>query len=61
MTLPSDAIETSFYPVLKPIISPGTNPKAAMGNPEAAVVEECVANCDAVLLMVCITCLLLLT
>ena len=25
-----------------------------MGNPEAAIVEECVTNCDAVLLRVCI-------
>jgi hypothetical protein len=32
-------------------MSPGTNPQpAAIGNPEAATVEECAANCDAVLL-----------
>jgi len=28
---------------------------AAIGNPEAAILEECVANCDVVSLRVCIT------
>ena len=47
--------KSSFYPLLKPNISPDTNPKpAATGNPEADPVE-CVANCDAVSLRVCIT------
>jgi hypothetical protein len=48
--------EAHFYPFLKPKISPGINPMpAAKGNPEAAI-EECVANCDAVLLSACTTC-----
>jgi hypothetical protein len=48
--------KSSFHPLLKPKIGPGTNPTpAAKGNPEAAI-EECVANCDAVLLSVCTTC-----
>ncbi|MGB6532081.1 MAG: hypothetical protein WBF33_28570, partial [Candidatus Nitrosopolaris sp.] len=43
--------KSPFHPFLKPTISPGTNPKpAATGNPEAGIVEKCVANCDAVLL-----------
>ena len=47
--------KSSFHPFLKPKISPGTNPiPAAKGNPEAAIVEECVANCDAVTLRVCV-------
>ena len=51
MYLPSEP-KSSFYPFLKPKISPGKNPMpAAKGNPEA----EYVANCDAVLLRVCIT------
>ena len=37
------------------MISPSTNPEPApIGNPEAAIVEECVPNCDAVSLRVCI-------
>jgi hypothetical protein len=44
-------LKSSFYPLLNPITSPGTNPKpAAIGDPEVTIVEECVANCDAVLL-----------
>jgi hypothetical protein len=44
----------SFYPLLKPKISPGKNPMpAANGDPEAEPVE-CVANCDTVSLRVCI-------
>ena len=46
--------KSSFHPLLKPRISPGTNPMPApIGNPEAAI-EECVANFDAVSLRVCI-------
>ena len=53
MYLPSEP-KSSFYPFLKPKISPGKNPMpAAHGNPEAEPVE-CVANCDAVSLRVCI-------
>ena len=53
MYLPSEP-KASFHPLLKPKISPGTNPiPAAMGNPEAAI-EECIANCDALSLRVCI-------
>jgi hypothetical protein len=48
--------KSSFHPLLKPKISPGTNPMPApIGNPEAAI-EECVANCDAVLLSACTAC-----
>jgi hypothetical protein len=48
--------KSSFHPLLKPKISPGTNPMpAAMGNPKVAI-EECVANCDAVWLSACTTC-----
>jgi hypothetical protein len=48
--------KSSFYPLLNPITSPGTNPiSATMGNPEAAI-KECVANCDAVSLRVCNGC-----
>jgi hypothetical protein len=33
-------LKSSFYPVLKPITSPGINPKpAAMGNPEVTIIE----------------------
>jgi hypothetical protein len=47
-------LKSSSYPLLKPKISPGKNPMPAdKGNPEAAIVEECVANCDAVSLRVC--------
>jgi hypothetical protein len=47
-SIPSEP-KSSFHPLLKPKISPGTNPKpAAMGDPEVAIVEECVANSDAV-------------
>jgi hypothetical protein len=51
MYLPSEP-KSSFYPLLKPNISPGTNiMPAAKGNPE---LEERVANCDAVSLRECI-------
>ena len=50
-------LKSSFYPLLNPITSPGTNPKpAAIGDPEVTIVEECVANCDAVLLSASTTC-----
>jgi hypothetical protein len=53
MSLPSEP-KSSFYPLLKPITSPGTNPiPAARGNPETTIAEECVANCDAVSLPKC--------
>jgi hypothetical protein len=40
-----------------PNISPCRNPKpAAIGDPDVAIIEECVANCDAVLLSACTTC-----
>jgi hypothetical protein len=46
----------NFHPLLKPNISPGTNPMpAAKGNPQAAIVEECVEICDAALLTMCIS------
>jgi hypothetical protein len=42
---------------LNPIISPGTNPSiAAIGNPDAAIVDGCDANCVAVLLSALTTC-----
>jgi hypothetical protein len=53
MYLPSE-LKSYFYLLLKPNISPGTNPiRVAMGNPEAAI-EECIANCDTVSLRMCI-------
>jgi hypothetical protein len=49
MTSVPSELKSSFHPLLRPKISPGTNPKpAAMGDPEAAIVEECVANSDPV-------------
>ena len=49
--------KSSFYPLLKPITSPGTNPiPTARGNPENALSEECIANCDAVSLSACTIC-----
>jgi hypothetical protein len=47
-------LKPSFYPLLNPITSPGTNP--AIGDPEVTILEECVANCDAVLLLACNKC-----
>jgi hypothetical protein len=50
-------LKSSFYPLFNPITSPGTNPKpAAIGDPEVTIVEEWVANCDAVLLSASTTC-----
>ena len=42
---------------MNPIISPGTNPNiAAIGSPDAATVDGCVANCVAVLLSALTSC-----
>ena len=49
--------KSSFYPLLKPITSPGANPvPTARGNPENALSEECIANCDVVSLSACTIC-----